>query len=204
MSLLSSSVSITRYQVQGTLKNPILKMIAAGLKKNAISEIDDPTMDKAVGWTSFEKPYQPDFSGSSFAYGNYIVFSLRIDRKTVPPKLVKKHMVIESDRRLAESGRPYLSRSEKERIRDQVMDRLYATVPATPNMYDIVWNYEDAILWFFSNLKATNEELETLFLRSFDLTLIRMIPYTAAHYAADLKNSEKDILLELSRTPFTG
>jgi hypothetical protein len=31
-----------------------------------------------------------------------------------------------------------------------------------------------------------------------------MIPYTAAHYAADLNNTEKDILLELTRTPFTG
>ncbi|MGD8492332.1 MAG: recombination-associated protein RdgC [Desulfobacterales bacterium] len=204
MSLLSSSVSITRYQVRGNLKNPILETIAAGLKKNAISEIEDPTLDKAVGWTSFEKPYQPDFSGSSFVYGNYQVFSLRIDRKTVPAKLVKKHVVIESDKRLAESGRLYLSRSEKERIRDQVMDRLYATVPATPSIYDLIWNYEETTVWFFSNLKASNEELETLFLRSFDLTLIRMIPYTAAHYAADLNNTEKDILLELTRTPFTG
>ena len=204
MSLLSSSVSITRYRIQGKLKRPILETIAAALKKNAISEIDDPTLDKAVGWTSFEKPYQPDFGGSSFVYGNYLVFSLRIDRKTVPPKLVKKHMVIESERRLADSVRPYLSRSEKERIRDLVMDRLFATVPATPSTYDIVWNYEDAVLWFFSNLKAANEELETLFLRSFDLTLIRMIPYTAAHYLSNLTSTEKDTLLELTRTPFTG
>lgn len=204
MSLLSSSASITRYRVQGKLENPVLETIAAGLKKNMISEIDDPTLDKAIGWTSFEKPYQPDFGGSSFVYGHYLLFSLRIDRKTVPAKLVKKHTVIESERRLAASARSYLSRSEKERIQDQVMDRLYATVPATPNIYDIIWNYEDAFLWFFSNLKASNEELETLFLRSFDLTLIRMIPYTAALYAADLKNTEKDILLELTRTPFTG
>jgi hypothetical protein len=204
MSLVSSSVSITRYRVQGKLENPILKTIAAGLKKYTISEIDDPTLDKAVGWTSFEKPYQPDFGGSSFVYGNYLVFSLRIDRKTVSSKLVKKHVVIESEKRLAESGRPYLSRSERERIRDQVMDRLYATIPSTPNLFDIVWNYEDAFLWFFSNLKAANEELGTLFLRSFDLTLIRMIPYTAAYYTADLKDTEKDILLELNPTPFTG
>ena len=204
MSLLSSSVSITRYQVQGKLETPILQTIAAGLKKNAISEIDDPTVDKAVGWTSFEKPYQPDFGGSSVVYGNYLVFSLRIDRKNVPAKLVKKHVVIESEKRLAESGRPYLSRSEKERIRDQVIDRLYATVPATPNLFDVIWNYEDAALWFFSNLRAANEELETLFLRSFDVTLIRMIPYTAAHYASDLKDTQKDILLKLTRTPFTG
>ena len=204
MSLLSSSVSLTRYRVQGKLENPILKTIAAGLKKYAISEIDDPTLDKAVGWTSFEKPYQPDFGGSSFLYGNYLVFSLRIDRKTVPAKLVKKHVVIESEKRMAESGRPYLSGSEKERIREQVMDRLYAKIPSTPNLFDIIWNYEDSFLWFFSNLKAANEELETLFLRSFDLTLIRIIPFTAAYYTADLKDTEKDILLELTRTLFTG
>ena len=204
MSLMSSSVSITRYRVQGKLENPILKTITFGLKKHAISEIDDPALDKAVGWTSFEKPYQPDFDGSSFVYGNYLVFSLRIDRKSVPSKLVKKHVVIESEKRLAESGRPYLSRNERERIREQVMVRLYAKIPSTPNLFDIIWNYEDAFLWFFSNLKAANEELETLFLRSFDLTLIRMIPYTAAYYTADLKDTEKDILLELTRTPFAG
>lgn len=204
MSLLSNSVSITRYQVQGQLESPVLETAADGLTKNAISEIDDPSSEKAVGWTSIEKPYQPDFGGSAFVYGNYLIFSLRIDRKTVPPKLVKKHMVIESNRWLTESGRPYLSRSEKERIRDQVMDRLYARVPATPNIYDIVWNYEDTRLWFFSNLKGSNEELETLFLRSFGLTLIRMIPYTAAHYASDLKDTEKDFLLELTRTHFRG
>ena len=204
MSLLSTSVSITRYRVEGQLETPILETLAAGLKKYAISEIDDQSLDKAVGWTSFHKPYQPDFGASTFVYGNYLVFSLRIDRKTVPSNVVRKHVVIESDRRLAESGRSYLSRNEKERIRDQVMDRLNATVPATPNIYDIIWNYEDAVLWFFSNLKASNEELETLFLRSFDLMLIRMIPYTAAHYASDLTDTEKDILLELTQIPFTG
>ncbi len=204
MSLLSSSVSITRYQVEGQLKTPILETVAAALKKHTISEIDDASLERAVGWTSFEKPYQPDFGGSGFVYGNYLVFSLRVDRKTVPPKVLKKHVVIESDRRLAESGRPYLSRNEKERIRDQVIDRLHATVPATPYIYDLVWNYEDARLWFFSNLKAANEELETLFLRSFDLTLIRMIPYTEAYYTSDLTDTQKDQLLELTQTPFTG
>ena len=88
MSALSSSVSITRYQVDGKLKAPILETVAAGLNKHAIFEIDDPSLEKAVGWTSFQKPYQPDFGGSSFIYGNIFVFSLRIDRKTIPPKLV--------------------------------------------------------------------------------------------------------------------
>ena len=204
MSFLSSSISITRYKVEGILKAPVLETVAAGLKKNAISEIDNQSSEKAVGWTSFKKPYQPDFSGSDFVYGNFLVFSLRIDKKSIPPKVVKKYFMIESTRHLADSGRQQLSRSENQIIRDQVIERLNLKVPATPHVYDLIWNYEDSVLWFFSNLKASNEELETLFLRSFDLRLIRMIPYTAAHLASDLTAAEKDILIEISPTKFAG
>jgi hypothetical protein len=204
MSLLSASVSITRYRVEGQLEAPILETVATALQENSISEIDDQAPEKVSGWTSFEKPYQPDFSGSSFVYGAYLIFALRIDKKAIPAKVVQKHFMIESARRLAESGRQYLSRDEKQRIKDQVVDGLSLKVPATPNVYDIIWNYERSFLWFFSNLKAANEELETFFLRSFDLTLVRMFPYTAGHLNADLADSEKDILLRLTPTNFKG
>jgi recombination associated protein RdgC len=202
MSLLSASVSITRYRVEGKLGTPVLETVAAVLKKNAISEIDDQASQKVSGWTSFEKPYQPDFSGSNFVFGAYLVFGLRIDKKTIPAKLIQKHFMIESARRLAESGRQYLSRNEKQTIKDHVVEALYLKVPAVPHVYDIIWNYEESVLWFFSNLKAANEELETLFLRSFGLTLIRMFPYTAAQLSSDLSNTEKDILLKLAPTRF--
>ena len=203
MSVLAASNSITRYRVEGRLKGSIMETVAAGLKKNVISEIDDHVSDKAVGWTSFEKPYQPDFSGSTYVYGTYLVFALRIDKKTIPSKMFKKHYLIESAQRLADGGRQYLSRNEKQTIKDHVINQLNLKVPATPNVYDIIWNYEDSVLWFFSNLKAANEELETLFLRSFDLSLIRVIPYTAAYFDTDLTASEKDLLLKLSPTNFT-
>lgn len=202
MSLLSASVSITRYRIEGKLLTPILETVAAALEKNAISEIDDQASEKVSGWTSFDKPYQPDFSGSSFVFGAYLVFALRIDKKTIPAKLIQKHFMIESARRLAESGRQYLSRNEKKIIKDHVIAALNLKVPATPHVYDIIWNYEESVLWFFSNLKAANEELETLFLRSFHLTLIRMFPYTAAQLSSDLSAAEKDVLLKLAPTNF--
>jgi hypothetical protein len=204
MGLLSASNSITRYRVEGRLKAPVLETISAALKKNAIGEIDEQSQEKAVGWTSFENPYQPDFSGSNFVYAAYLVFALRIDKKTFSAKVVKKYFMIESSRRLSESGRTLLSRNEKQTLKDQVIDRLNIKVPATPHVYDIIWNFEDSVLWFFSNLKAANEELETLFLRSFDLNLIRVIPYTAAYLDSGLTDTEKDMLLKLSPAHFKG
>jgi DNA recombination-dependent growth factor C len=202
MGILSSSVSVTRYRVEGKIKAPILETVANGLKKNAIAEIDDNVSEKAVGWTSFHQPYRPDFYGASFVYGNHLVFSLRIDKKNISAKVLKKHFMIESTRRLAKTGREFLSRNEKKMLKDQIIDRLSLRIPATPNLYDVIWNYEEASMWFFSNLKAANEELEMLFRNSFDLTLIRLFPFTSADLTLGLSDSERDILSRLSPTAF--
>ncbi|MBN1842441.1 MAG: recombination-associated protein RdgC [Deltaproteobacteria bacterium] len=203
MGLLSSTVSVTRYRVEGQLEKPVLETMAKCLKKNAIPNVDDDISDKTVGWTSFDKPFDPDFDGSSFLIGTYFVFSLRIDKKTVPSSLIKKHCAIETARRLAATGRKYLSRDEKRVIKEQVIGVLTLRIPATPNVYDLIWNYEESSLWFFSTLKSANEELETSFFRSFQLPLIRLFPYTTADLVMGLSDTQRDILVGLSATAFT-
>lgn len=200
--MFTNSSSITRYRVHGKVKPPLLENVAKGLVNNTISEIDGQISDITVGWTSFEKPFQPDFSGSAFVYGTYFVFSLRIDKKNIAAKILKKHYTVQAAKRLAESGRDYLSKTEKKMIKDQVISELSLRIPATPNIYDLVWDYEGSNLWFFSNLKAANEELETLFSKSFDLSLIRIFPYTAAYLSSDLSDSQLDELQKISPSQF--
>jgi recombination associated protein RdgC len=69
-------------------------------------------------------------------------------------------------------------------------------------LYDLIWDYEKSSLYFFSNLRSANQELEELFKRSFMLSLIRIIPYTAGDLLSDLSDQERDILLSLSPTQF--
>ena len=202
MGILSSTVSLTRYRVDGNIEEPVLETIAKGLAKNAITEIDDEASEKSVGWTSLENPFRPDFSGSSFAIGPYLVFSLRIDKKTIPAKIVKKHYQIEMAKRLSDTGRDHLAKSEKQEIKERVVQGLSMRIPATPNVYDVLWNIEEASLWICSNQKAANEELETLFAKSFKCNLIRLFPYTIAELAAGLSDAERDTLATLSPTRF--
>ena len=203
MGLLSSTVSITRYRVEGKIDQSVTETIAEGLKKNALSEIEDETSEMVVGWTSFENPYQPDFQRSSFVIGPYFVFSMRIDKKKIPTQIIKKHCAIEAAKRLTESGHDFLSRNEKKQIKEQVIDTLMLRMPSTPNVFDLIWDYENASVWFFSTQKAANEELETLFSKSFKLTLIRLFPYTLAELEAGLSHQERDILSQLSPSKFT-
>ena len=202
MGLLSSSVSITRYRVQGDLRKPVLETVAAGLKKFSITEIDDDAAEKAVGWTSFQKPYAPNFSDSSFVVGEYLIFSVRIDKKNIPPKLVAKQYAAEANRRLSRSGRGWISGSEKKMIQEQVLHSLSLKIPATPSVYDLVWHVEDQTLWYYTNLKSANEELENLFAASFALSLIRLFPYTNASLTAGLSDSRIDRLNRLTPVDF--
>jgi recombination associated protein RdgC len=201
MGLLSPSVSITQYRVEGRLPSPVNDHVTAALQNDTISEIDNDASDQTIGWTSFDDPYQPDFEGSRFVIDTAWVFSLRIDKKSIPAKVLKKHYNMETAKRLAESGRDYLSKAEKKQIKDHVLTVLSMRIPATPNVYDILWKYEEGLLWFFTNLKAANEALETLFTRSFKLRLVRLFPYTAGLHAG-LSGPEKDGLDQLKPTLF--
>jgi len=203
MGLLSSSVSISRYRVEGIIENPVTEAVAKGLKKNAITDIDEDTAEKSVGWTSFDNPFSPNFESSSFLFGNLFVFSLRVDRKSIPAKLLKKHMTIETSKRLDKIKRRFLSKDEKKALKDKVITDLAMRIPSTPNVYDIIWDYEKSDIYFFSSLRSSNEDLELLFKRSFDLTLIRIFPYTAADLLSNLSDQERDVLIGLSPTHFS-
>jgi len=202
MSLLSSSVSVTRYRVDGKIDGPVLDTVRSALVNSTIREIDNEPDAKSVGWTSFESPFNPDFASENFVIAENMVFSLRIDKKSIPAKIVNKQFKAAVKKRLAETGRERLSRNEKAEIKDDVLHRLYVRMPATPNVYDLVWKYEPGLLFFFSNQKEANEELETLFSKSFKLTLIRLFPYTTAEFVCGLSGPERDALTKLSSSQF--
>ncbi|MGD9017969.1 MAG: recombination-associated protein RdgC [Desulfobacterales bacterium] len=200
MGLLSSSISLTQYKVQGQLDDPVMETVRKGLQRNAISDIDNDPDAIVSGWTSFKHPFAPDFSGSDLMIGTDFLFSLRIDKKTIPSKVLKKHYLLEMNKQLEKTGREFLSKNEKRDIKDHVVQVLSLRIPATPNIYDIVWRYEEGLLWCFTNLKAANEELETLFNRSFKLGLIRLFPFTTCELTCGLSDVERDSVSTLRPT----
>ena len=203
MGLLSTSIGLTRYNVKGRLKAPTLDTVLKLLRKHTITDIDRKDSEKAVGWTSFQTPFNPNFKGSLFIIGTYFVFSLRIDKKNIPVKMIKKHCLLEEARKLKEDERDFLSRNEKKMIKENVISVLSQRVPATPNVYDLFWDYENAKLYFLSNQKSANEELENLFPKTFSLSLIRLFPYSMAELTPKLTSSEKDLLVKLTPTKFS-
>lgn len=203
MSLLSSSASITRFKVEGKIEEPIVENIENALMANVFKEIDNDSTELSAGWTSINNSFKPDFKGSSFVFGTLFIFSLRIDKKSISSKIINKYYNIEMAKRLAECKQEYLSSNEKKSIKENVTNILSLRIPATPNIYDLIWNYEESSLWFFSTLKNAIENLETLFSKSFNLSLINLFPYTTADLMIGLSDSDRDVLSKSSPTKFT-
>ncbi len=205
MGLLSPNASITRYIVEKNKENddPILKIVKKGLKKNKISEIEDEYSEIVMGWTPFESHFEPDFEKYTFQFGTYFIFSLRIDKKSIPKKIIQKYIAIEIIKKLKQTNRDFLSKNEKTDIKDAVIEKLMRQIPATPNIYDVLWDYEQSSILFFTTQKAANETFETLFTKSFNLKIIRVFPFTMIEKNSIFTSDEKNQLLNLKPANFS-
>lgn len=198
MGLISSTHSMSRYHIEGEFDGSTMEAVREGLVQNAITEIESEYDDITAGWTPFESPYKPDFEKYSFIFGTYFLFSLRIDKKSIPAKVVQKHMALEIEKKKEESGRDFLSKNEKAEIKEMVLDILMHKIPSVPSIYDILWSYEEKTLILFSTQKAANELFETLFLTSFNHKPIRIFPYTMVEKLGKLTDTQKDRFLTLT------
>lgn len=198
MGLISSTHSISRYHVDGNIEGSITKEVLNGLTKYSIPKIENEYDEISVGWTPVESPYNPDFEKFSFQFGTYFLFSLRIDKKSIPLKLIQKYMVSEIEKKKEKSGREFISKNEKSEIKEMVTDILMHKIPAIPNVYDVLWDYEEKNLYLYSTQKAANEFFETLFLKSFHLKPIRLFPYTIVETKSNFSTSQKDRVLTLA------
>jgi recombination associated protein RdgC len=201
MSLTSTSASITRFRVFGELESP-LETVLAGLEKYSIDrQTEENDAEERFGWTSAESPYSPEFE-SSFTIGSFFVFSFRIDKKTVPGKLVQQKITEVLKKRMEEREDQPLSKGEIREIKNQVKQMLVSKAPFVPNVYDLFWDYEAASVYLLSNSKAVCEKLEDIFSKSYGLRLVQLFPFTMADLTFELTEDQRKKLLVQQPTDF--
>ncbi len=203
MGLISSTHSISRYHIDGKFESSAAEEVRNSLITYSIPKLESEFDAISAGWTPFESPYNPDFDKFSFQFGTYFLFSLRVDKKSIPIRLIQKYMAIEIEKKMEKSGRQFISKNEKKEIKEMVMDLLMHKIPAIPSVYEILWNYEEQNLYLFSTQKAANELFETIFFKSFKLKPVRLFPYTFVETKSAFSNSDKDRILSMTPLKYT-
>jgi len=191
MGFLSGAASFVRFSVEGELPDSFWDYVAEKVAAHSFQDIDDTLDEYSIGWVSVANMFDADFAYGSYAAGDYIVLSMRVDERKVSPSVLKKCVLKEEERVKKERQIPRLSRSVVMEIKERVRTQLVRKSVPIPAVYDVCWNLSDGTLLFFSTSKKAVVLLEELFKETFGLSLILQIPWLTADRLADKETGKK-------------
>jgi len=186
VSILSTSLGITRYRVVEEIQDSLWREVPKRLADNAFRDIDATTDERSWGWCNLDNMLDMDWADSPPEKGHYMCFSLRLDTRRIPPAVFKKHCMIALAQELNQAkaeGKAFISKDRRREIKDQVMLRLRARSLPVPAVFDAVWNTQTGRILFCS----TNAKAKTLFEDHFNLSFgLNLEPLTPFFLAMDM------------------
>jgi hypothetical protein len=177
MGLRKGTLSFSRYRLIGNQPDRFPDFFDERIRKHAFSTDWRTADEKAAGWTGLEDPLDTDFPFASYAQGRYMLFSLRIDRKSIAPSLLKLKVIEAERKQLAHGGQKKLYREQREAIREAVRLELLGRTLPVPSTFEVCWSVQDNTLVFCSLSDKIFEELRELFRDSFQFSLSPHLPW---------------------------
>ena len=195
MGLLSRTSTFVRYSVEGQLPDNFWDFAAERIAQFSFQDIDDTFDEYSIGWVTVDNMFDSTFAHASYAVGDQIVLSMRIDERKVSKTLLKKFSLKEEERLKKERQVPRLSRNQRLQIKEDIHLQLTQKALPLPSVYELSWNLANNTVLFFSISAKAQSILEDFFKECFGLTIILQVPYLAA--ANLLDHSEQERLKEI-------
>lgn len=185
MSLINGSTSFLRFIIEGDLPDNFWDFIAERVVAHGFQDIDDNMEEYSIGWVSMANMFDSNFAYASYAAGDFVVLTMRVDERKVSPAVIKKFSMKEEERIKKEKQVPKLSRSARLEIKERISTELIRKSAPIPVCYDLYWNLTDNTLLFFSTSKKAIVQLEELFRDTFDCSITLQIPWSLAIHLSD-------------------
>lgn len=194
MGFSAASLSFTRFKVLDTPPDTLWAELPSRLKQFSFIDIDNTAEERAFGWANFDDMFDTAWRISPPEKAQYITFTLRLETRRVPPAVLKKHVrlaFMEEEARLATMGKSFIPRDRKKELTDLVKLKLMARFLPIPSETQIVWNRDEGLLYVASANRNTLDLFLDLFIRTFDLHIEQISPYSLATMLMGEAVSEK-------------
>jgi recombination associated protein RdgC len=188
MGIVKDPLSFSRFHVRGEIPENFSKTFDEMIRRFAFQQSFH--VEKLSGWTSIDSVLDTEFKYANYAVGEYLFFSMRVDKKVIPPSLLKVRVLEEEKKALGESGKKFLARQRKEDIRDKVKLELAGIIPPVPSFFEACWSPRGKIVYFCSLAAPAIEEFKDLFKRSFKMDLSPLTPWDAVPSGPEADDGE--------------
>ena len=186
MGLLSPSFGMVIYEASVEDPDGFIPRAVEGLKARCFDPRVAGAAEVAAGWSSAGAPYPPRIVHEEVVFGRHLHFAMVLERRRVPPALLKKHLALEEDRILNETSRTRLSTKQRRELKERVKLSLLAKTLPVPSVHECAWDLATGRLFLLATQEKVMAAFEELFHATFGL---RHLPVTAGTLAVEWARS---------------
>jgi DNA recombination-dependent growth factor C len=173
MAILRGSLTVRRFRVAGSVPEGFREAYQEALQSYAFRESHDAgRMEENAGWVEIHNLLDTTFADiNRWLYDRYLVFALRVDKKTLPSKLFRAHLEKREAAWCAEHDRPRCPAAVRKELKEQLqLEMLGRTLPRV-SVHEVCWNVVDDRLLFHNLSDSVNDRFRKLFFQTFGLKL---------------------------------
>jgi DNA recombination-dependent growth factor C len=180
MGIEARSLSLIRYRVKGEIEGNFWDTVEQGVRRGAFKQCEIRTDIAGAGWTAYDDFTNVEFPGSSYAHGNYVVLSLRVDTVRVPGRILEIELKERTKKILEDSGRTRLSSAQRRELKEAIKQEFLKKAFPSIQVHDVVWDTASGVVYFTGTSTKARERLEEYFKKCFGLSIVPLIPYLRA------------------------
>jgi hypothetical protein len=202
MGILNNSVSISQFQVIGTLPpSDTAGWVGNALTKKAFRSIEQTSEELSTGWVQLDDFQESNFHDPhTFEHQHYFAFSLRRDQRKLPSALLRPYFHKAEESWLAQNPKfKRVPKAQREDLRDAVRSTLFAKSLPTPSVFDVIWDTRNNLV----TLSSLSSSVVDLFMEQFRQTFteLRLVPlHPMARAAQVIDKSLVSALKELNQS----
>jgi len=201
MALLSGGMTARRFRVVGDLPANWRDVFRERLQKMAFREGGEKQgKEELEGWVEVQNLLDASFDDfNRWLFDTYVVFALRVDKKSLPAKLFKATVQKKCEAWCEERGVTRCPGAVKKEIKENLeKEWLARTLPRVATS-EICWNVTEGWLVIDTLSESTGDRIRTRFHRTFGLELH---PWSPLDYLTS--SSSAQALLDSSAAAFGG
>ena len=185
MPVLRGAVTFSRFLVEPAegAAADLKRSLSRALKARAFAPIDRRSEEeRAAGFVELENHDASEFSAGSLFYGEYALFSYRIDAIKIPSPVLRAELDRWATAFEKEKGRAP-SRSEKAESKGSLRQMLRNRAVPITKVHDVSWNLKTNQVQLWAASRKTVEEILLALETAFDVKLQPLVPASLAAQA---------------------
>jgi recombination associated protein RdgC len=201
MGIISGAITVRRFKVVGSVPEEFRELYRERLQEHAFREPAVPAGKEEVeGWVEVQNLLDAGFEDMNrWLMDRYIVLALRVDKKSLPAKLLRATLEKKAQAWCEERGVERCPRAVKDELREELESQWLKRVLPNVSVTEAVWNHIDGYVLVHTTSDATCDRFRRRFHRTFGLQLV---PWSPLDFVDD--DDLRDALLSTSPITVEG